>query len=75
MIKLSRHFAELRHSTYPILHLKQLLPMAPAGSQGQLHSFDVNGLWKAMQSILAHMLISCQGVPDAIPIPFYFFLN
>lgn len=49
--------------------------MAPAGSQGQLHSFDVNGLWKAMQSILAHMLISCQGVPDAIPIPFYFFLN
>lgn len=47
--------------------------MAPAGSQGQLHSFDVNGLWKPMQSILAHMLISCQGVPDAISIPFYFF--
>lgn len=47
--------------------------MAPAGSQGQLPSFDVNGLWKPMQSILAHMLISCQGVPDAISIPFYFF--
>lgn len=69
IIKLSRHFAELRHTAYPIFHLKQLFPVAPAGSQGQLHSFDVNGRWKPMQSILAHVLISCHGVPSAISIP------
>lgn len=65
-------FAELRRSAYLIPHLVRLRPVAPAGSQGQLHSFDGNGLCKPMQSISAHALIYCQGVPRTISIQLYF---
>lgn len=47
----------------------------PAGSQGHLHSFGLNGLCEPMQSIWAHLLIYCQGVPCTVAHSMLLFLS